>query len=110
MLELLNKLLRLVHIQHGNRGTAVSAGAGSHEIDRCATIRAIDDLNLFSQVRDLLRRERPNKILFLQEIKKTDESPVPVIAPPISESGVALHVMRLQQVRVASRALKPRRQ
>ena len=72
------------------------ASRSGHQIDWRSTVRAINGLNILSQLFDLVRRQRTNEVLFPQEIEKADELSVPVITAPIIESGVSLYVMGQQ--------------
>jgi hypothetical protein len=67
------------------------------DVDWRPTVGAVENLNVLSQFFDFLRRERTYEVLFSQEIEKSNESSMAIVASPIGESRVALHVMSQQQ-------------
>ncbi len=75
------------------------------QVDRRAAVRAVDDLDVLAELGDLLRRQRPDEVLLLQEIEERRQPAVMVRAAEILEPGVALHVLGAAQLRVAARAL-----
>src|SRR5262245_24959049 len=75
-----------------------------YQIDRPSAIRTIDVLDVLAKLLELRPRQRPDKILFLQEIEEADEPTVIVDASPIGEPGVSLKIMCEPQLAAASRA------
>src|ERR1041385_2935319 len=90
LLQVANPLLRLLHIQNGNRRTAVCANRICGEVDGRAAIGAIHCLDLLPQFIDLFCGYGSNETLFSQEVEITDKSSVFVHASPVTESSVSL--------------------
>ena len=63
------------------------------DVDWRPAVGAIENLNALSQLFDFLRRQRTYEVLFSQEIEKSNESSMAIVATPIGESRVSLHVM-----------------
>jgi len=110
LFELLEHLLRLLHIEHGDGRVAVRTDRVGFQVDRRPTVGAIHKLNVLPQLLDLLSRQRMDEILFFQELEEADEVTVIVRASPISERHVSLHVVRQVQRRCAARTLERVRQ
>ena len=89
--------------------SAVTAGGAFREIDRRAAIRAIDVCDVLAELGDLLRRQRLDEILLLQEVEERDQAAVIVGAAEIFEAGRALHVLRAAELRACSADTSPGR-
>ena len=74
------------------------------KIDRCPAAGAVDGLDVLPQLLDLIHLERPDEVLFPQEIDKGDEPPVIPRAAQILEPRVALLIVRDHQMDIAARA------
>src|SRR5688500_3549580 len=72
--------------------------------DRGAAIRAVHTLDIPSKLVELLGRQRPDEVFFAQEIEEGREASVPVRAAAVTETCVALHVLRVEQARAADGA------
>ena len=102
-LQLVEQVLRLLHIEHGDGRVTIGARIVGCEVDGRAAMRAIHRLNILSQLLDLFVRQWLDKFLFLEELEKGDEVAVVAAAPPIGEGHVSLHVVRKVEDRGAAR-------
>jgi hypothetical protein len=78
------------------------------QVHGCSAVRAVDRLDVSSQLRDLLRRQRPDEVLLLEEIEERDQPAVIVGTAKVFEAGRALHVARSAEAAVAARAFHER--
>ena len=74
------------------------------QVNGRAAVGTIHNLDVLSQLVDLLLRERMYEVFLAQEIQKADKSPVLLFATPIGELGLSLESVRKQQVTAAARA------
>src|SRR6188508_2650326 len=100
--QLLDQPASLLQVEHRQRRAAMLAVGSLCQVDRRAAVGAVDDLDVLAELGDLLRRQRPDEVLLLQEIEKRRQPAVMVRAAEILEPGVALHVLGAAQLRVAA--------
>src|SRR4029450_8271809 len=99
--ELTHELPGPLHVQHRQRRAAVRADRAAGQFDRRAAVRAVDRLDVLAQILQLLGREWLDEVLFLQEVEERDEPPMSLVAPPILEPRIPLHVVSQRQPRGA---------
>ena len=80
----------------------------ARQIDRTTAIRAVDDLDILTELRELARRERLDEVFFAEEVEERDEASVTAVAAPVFEGRVALAVVGRQKTRLAARTVQDR--
>src|ERR687894_1148655 len=75
------------------------------QVDRATTVRAVDDLDVLTQLGNLLLCERPDEVFLLEKFEKRRQTPVVVRAAEISEARVALEILCWPQPALALRTL-----
>ena len=110
LFELVEHPLGLLHIEHGDGRVAEGTDRVGFQVDGRATTGAIHKLNVLPQLLDLFRRKSMDKILFFQELEKSDEVAIVVRASPIRERHVSLHVVSQPQRCCAARTAERVRQ
>src|SRR4051794_29878000 len=83
----------------------MSARIAIGQVDRPAAVRAVHRLHVLSKFGELLRRERPDKVLFSKKVKKRRQAAMSVGAAQVLEARGPLHVVRQVQPGMTTRAL-----